>query len=82
MNNQPPNDTVSEVRIAPPTEQGFYYYNGGAQTMIFLLTAPALGSQWYCIFDNGESSPCVWGYIEQALSVWELKKLRSDDEST
>jgi hypothetical protein len=46
-------DTTPDLQISPPTEPGFYYYSGGAQRMIFLLTSPGNGSQWYTMFDNG-----------------------------
>lgn len=61
-----PNTTLRE-----PTEDGWYAYDGGRQTMLFRLTR----GQWYVINDVGESTPCDWGYIEQALSVWDLMRI-------
>lgn len=58
--------------VAEPTEQGFYKYSGGRQTLLFLRDA---SGQWYAIFDNGLMERCVWGYIEQALSVWDLERI-------
>lgn len=66
-------DATPEVQVAPPTEPGFYHYDGGAQSMIFLLDST--GTWWTC-FDNGDMQPCDWGYIEQALSVYNLRKLK------
>lgn len=74
-------DSTPEVQIAPPTEPGFYHFDGGAQRMIFLLTAPGNGSQWYTMFDNGVADVCDWGYIEQALSVYNLVKLESKEQT-
>lgn len=54
-----------------PTEDGWYAYDGGRQTMIFRLTR----GQWYVTSDSGQCDPCEWGYIEQALSVWKLVAL-------
>lgn len=75
-------DTAPEVHIPPPTAPGFYHYSGGAQSMIFLLTPPGNGSQWYAMFNNGVNEVCDWGFIEQALSSWELRKVVSDGESS
>lgn len=68
-------DTAPEVQISPPTEPGFYYYEGAAGRMVFLLTSPGNGNQWYAIFDNGTSHVCDWAYIEQGLGVYSLKKV-------
>jgi len=56
-----------------PTDPGFYIYSGGRQTMVFLLD---LDQTWYVIFDNVILEHCVWDYIAQALSVWDLVPLR------
>jgi len=73
-------DVIPEVSVDPPTEPGFYQFSGGQQRIMFLITASGNGSQWYGIFDNGIMDICDWGFIEQALSVWKLKKVVSDDE--
>lgn len=79
-------DTYVSDPVPEPTELGFYRYDGGRQTMIFLLTAihdPAVfdeyARQWWVIFDNGSMDKCHWGYIEQALSVYKLVKIESDE---
>lgn len=55
-----------------PTEPGFYVYTGGNQNMVFLLTVDG----WQTIFDNGEGPlECDWGYIEQALGVYDLVRI-------
>jgi hypothetical protein len=74
-------DTAPEVKVDPPTEPGFYHFDGGAQRMVFLLTAPGNGSQWYTMFDNGVTDVCGWDYIQQALSVYNLVKLESKESS-
>lgn len=66
-------DTEVVVREAPPTEPGFYKYTGGAQVMIFLLDAA--GRQWWVVGDQPMLTTCEWGYIEQALGVWDLEKI-------
>ena len=58
-------------RISAPEADGWYTYSGGNEVMIFRLTR----GQWYAAFDSGEMHPCEWGYIEQALSVWDLVPL-------
>jgi hypothetical protein len=60
------------VTDTEPTRPGWYGYSGGAQTMIFHLRAPG---QWSVHLDTGQSADCKWGYIEQALSVWDLVAL-------
>lgn len=72
-------DSTSEVKIEAPTEPGFYHFDGGAQRMVFLLTSPGNGSQWYTMFDNGVADVCGWEYIEQALSVYNLVKIESKE---
>ena len=67
----PETDVAPEIKIEPPTEPGFYKYSGGNQNMVFLL----LDDQWYTWFSNNIMGPCEWGYIEQALSVWDLVKI-------
>jgi hypothetical protein len=62
----------TEVLTEAPTQPGFYIYSGGAQIMVFLLDR---SGQWWAAFDNAEMSRCEWGYIEQALSVWDLVRL-------
>ena len=68
-------DTPTPERVTltaeEPTEDGWYAYDGGRQTMIFRLTR----GQWYVTTDSGQCDPCEWGYIEQALSVWNLVPL-------
>lgn len=80
MTDQTAFNDVPEILVDPPTEPGWYGYSGGAQTMTFLLRGPEFDPinnkpQWFVILDNGESKPCEWGYIEQALGVWDLVKL-------
>lgn len=58
-----------------PTEPGFYRYSGGRQHLMFLLTEDG---QWFTIFDNGTSAKCNWGYIEQALGVFDLLPVVSE----
>lgn len=65
-------DRQASVEVAAPTEPGWYAYSGGRQTMIFLLRPE---QQWFVIADNGSVAPCKWGYIEQALGVWDLVRL-------
>ena len=65
-------DSTNTTTTAPPTEPGWYAYSGGAQTMIFHLREPG---QWSAHVDNGSATDCEWGYIEQALSVWDLVPL-------
>jgi hypothetical protein len=72
-------DSMRVVRIQPPSEPGFYHYSGGAQRLMFLLTPPGNGSQWYAIFDNGVTEVCDWEFIEQALDVWKLVKVVSSE---
>lgn len=76
------NDTVSTEMIAPPTEPGFYQYVGGNQNMVFLLDlgSPAVEivPQWHVIFHNGTMARCEWGYIEQALGVFDLVRIGSE----
>ena len=68
-------DTPSISSKPEPVEPGWYAYSGGAQTMIFhLRTEPT--RQWSVHVDNGSTSECEWGYIEQALSVWDLVPLK------
>lgn len=61
--------TSNETTIAPPAQPGWYTYSGGAEVMIFHLRE---SGQWSTHFDNGTAHDCEWGYIEQALSVWDL----------
>lgn len=61
--------------VEPPTKPGFYRYSGGRQNMLFLLSSDG---QWCTYFDNGDYKVCDWGYIEQALSVWDLIPLEND----
>lgn len=71
-------DTYVSPEVPAPTEPGWYAYDGGRQTMVFHLTpdgSRADGLQWYAHFDNGTADRCEWGYIEQALSVWNLVPL-------
>lgn len=52
-----------------PTTPGLYTYSGGAQSLLFTLDC---NHQWWVFTDNGESDRCDWGYVEQALGVWDL----------
>ncbi len=61
-------DLPAPVVVPPPTEPGFYKYSGGNQTMVFSLHE----GKWRVFMDNGMVFECEWGYIEQALSVWDL----------
>lgn len=67
---------------AEPTEPGWYAYSGGAQSMIFLLQNVFDGEtthhDWYAITTDGLCRGCDWGYIEQALGVWDLVPLVPD----
>lgn len=62
--------------VAEPTTAGWYRYSGGSNSTIFLQDRVG---QWYAIFDNGQSEPCQWGYIQQALSVWDLELMVAID---
>lgn len=76
---------MDEVEVKPePTEPGWYAYSGGNQVMIFHLRRVPVFSgplarpgdlQWSAHFDDGTSADCAWGYIEQALGVWDLVPL-------
>lgn len=67
--------------VKEPTESGWYAYSGGAQSMIFLLTrtmgwsSGEVDLRWWVVFDNGSMAGVDWGYIEQALGVWDLVRL-------
>ncbi len=63
--------------VQEPTEPGFYRYSGGMQNMIFLRDR---NGAWWTWFDNTMMERCVWGYIEQALSVWDLVKIEGEME--
>lgn len=77
MTDTPTEDTVREIKIAPPTSPGFYKYDGGNQNILFLLMEDG---EWFAYFNNGEGPlPCDWGYIEQGLGVFNLDKLESKD---
>lgn len=56
---------------------GFYRYSGGAQSMIFLRQPTG---KWKVLHNNGHYADCEWGYIEQALGVWDLVRIESDPE--
>jgi len=63
-----------------PDVPGWYGYSGGAQTLMFLLD---LQGQWWVFASNGDTAKCEWGYIEQALGVWDLvqhARLRKPDQ--
>lgn len=66
-------DVLQQPEKTKPTDPGFYKYSGGRQSLIFLLTE---SGQWYAICDNGTMDKCVWGYIEQALSTWDLVRIK------
>jgi len=55
-----------------PIEVGWYAYSGIAEGMIFHLRQ---SGQWSVHLDNGIAADCAWGYIEQALGVWNLVPL-------
>lgn len=65
-------DLTPTPAVGEPDELGWYAYSGGAQVMIFHLRR---GGQWSVHLDNGTSADCAWGYIEQALGVWDLVPL-------
>lgn len=67
-------DTAVSPSIAPPTEWGFYQYDGGNQVMVFLLDT---SNQWHVIFASGNSEKCEWEYIEQALTTYNLVPIKS-----
>lgn len=68
-------DATPEVYVEPPTEPGFYQYSGGRQNILFLLYS----GDWYAINDNTSITHCEWGYIEQALGIWDLIKIESKE---
>lgn len=73
-------DTETGEAVEAPTEPGWYAYSGGGQVMIFhLRMRPNFFAeptpQWSAHLDNGDAADCVWGYIEQALGVWDLVPL-------
>jgi len=53
-----------------PTTPGFYYNDGAAQVMIYLLDRTG---QWWAIVDNATMDKCAWGYIEQTTGVYPLR---------
>lgn len=57
-----------------PTTPGFYYNQGSAQVMIYLLDH---NGQWWAIVDNGMITECAWGYIEQTTSAYPLREVGS-----
>lgn len=63
---------VVEPSTDEPTERGFYYNDGSAQVMIYLL---GYGQQWYAVTDSPTMDKCDWGYIEQTIQAYPLKKL-------
>ena len=69
------NTTATAANTQQPTEPGWYSYSGGMQVMIFHLRETDGRRQWSVHFDNGTAGDCVWGYIEQALGVWDLVRL-------
>lgn len=62
-------DDVLRAAVEEPIDVGWYAYSGGAQTMVFHLRETG---QWSVHLNNGSASDCPWGYIEQALGVWDL----------
>lgn len=62
-------DGATTTTIPSPTEPGWYAYSGGRQLLTFRLDETG---QWFVRFDNGDVTKCEWGYIEQALGVWDL----------
>ncbi len=78
MPDATPQDTSASVEVAPPTEPGWYAYDGGNQLMVFHLARDGSredGLQWRAFFDNGTADRCEWSYIEQCLSVYNLVPL-------
>ena len=63
---------MSNNMTVEPTETGWYAYSGGAQTMVFHLSK---SGQWSAHFSSGSCGDCAWGYIEQALGVWDLVRI-------
>ena len=66
-----------------PTQPGWYRYCGKQSwsgsgprytprfgSTMFLRTERG---KWFAHFDNGDSGECAWGYIEQALGVFDLE---------
>lgn len=75
-------DTARSPEVPAPTEPSWYAYDGGRQTMVFHLSRDDRrpdGLQWRAFFDNGTTGDCEWGYIEQALSVYNLVPLLPAD---
>jgi hypothetical protein len=76
-----PQSGMTHPPVKEPTEPGWYTYNGGAQHMIFLLTrtmgwsSGEVDLRWWVVFDHGSIAGVDWGYIEQALGVWDLVRL-------
>lgn len=58
-------DAPSTVTVAEPTVEGWYRTRDSANWMLFSL----YGEQWHAHSVDGFSTPCVWGYIEQAGPV-------------
>jgi hypothetical protein len=65
-------DSITPTTIEPPTETGWYRYSGGNQLMMFSLS---ISGQWRVFMYNGSVDECTWGYIEQALGVYDLIKV-------
>jgi hypothetical protein len=63
---------MKQIAVNEPMLPGWYAYSGGAQLMVFHLRQP---QQWTAHFEDGTAHDCEWGYIEQALSVWNLVRL-------
>ena len=68
---------VDAAEPVEPTEPGFYRYSGGAQAMIF---SRGHTGGWFVHHDNGLTERCEWGYIAQALGVWGLVRIGSEDD--
>lgn len=73
---------VEEWKDAEPTEPGFYYNHGAAQVMIYLLhkhdgleDVLEPENQWYAIIDNTTMEKCHWGYIEQTIGAYPLRRV-------
>lgn len=73
---------ILEWNSEEPTEPGFYYNRGSAQVMVYLLykhggiegvIEPT--HQWYVLSDSTMLSKCEWGYIEQTIGVYPLRRV-------
>lgn len=63
---------VTEWNNSEPTEPGFYYNHGAAQSMIYLRSRDG---EWAVYSDNGDTTVCQWGYIEQTIQAYPLRRV-------